>query len=549
MFEAKLKSRSQPKLGALAVTFPIPEERYENVILALQNLQIGDVRKQDCCIESIRAPDCPALLRMTGTMANVDELDWLGKQLESFDRYELLQFNAAVERFGLSAADELIDLSFCAREVTVVSDFNDLELVGKRHYLTVHGACDSEELENLDGTETALALISGQPGYVTQFGVVYDNGVKLERVYDRKYFPPGWRAENCVMELKLSTRGEKDAKKCEWMQLPASQIKLERAMLRAGIASCCEMQMLVSDSRFPDEVDCALNFEHESLFELNRLCRACSNFKEQDFVKLGAVCQMAKPACAANIRQLAENLDQFDFAPNVHTPEELGKYMIQQSGHYEYDENLEDFYNYGDYGVNRMLQEDGVFTDHGYVSYHGTLTLEELMRDDAAESYQQEQETNMEGMSWYLDVFLEWYEDSQRKTEHFMTGKTLSESGADLDRMFLISSAITKAFRGDNSVHTRYMVVGAQPEPEETMALHLSPDEQRLVAQALAEQRIRLGPQAEGEEKLLRRMTGSVTEYMDAAGMSNRLDENDRALLAQHDGEPEATPVMGGMQL
>jgi len=400
VFEAKLKSRSQPKLGALAVTFPIPEERYENVILALQNLQIGDVRKQDCCIESIRAPGCPALLRMTNTMANVDELDWLGKQLESFDRYELLQFNAAVERFGLSAADELIDLSFCARDVTVVSDFNDLELVGKRHYLTVHGACDSEELENLDGTETALALISGQPGYVTQFGVVYDNGVKLERVYDRKYFPPGWRAENCVMELKLSTRGEKDAKKCEWMQLPASQIKLERAMLRAGIASCCEIQMLVSDSRFPDEVDCALNFEHESLFELNRLCRACSNFKEQDFVKLGAVCQMAKPACAANIRQLAENLDQFDFASNVHTPEELGKYMIQQSGHYEYDENLEDFYNYGDYGVNRMLQEEGVFTDHGYVSYHGTLTLEELMRDDAAESYQQEQETNMEGMSW-----------------------------------------------------------------------------------------------------------------------------------------------------
>ncbi len=173
MFEAKLKSRSQPKLGALAVTFPIPEERYENVILALQNLQIGDVRKQDCCIESIRVPDCPALLRMTNTMANVDELDWLGKQLESFDRYELLQFNATVERFGLSAADELIDLSFCARDVTVVSDFNDLELVGKRHYLTVHGACDSEELENLDGKETALALISGQPGYVTRYGVVY----------------------------------------------------------------------------------------------------------------------------------------------------------------------------------------------------------------------------------------------------------------------------------------------------------------------------------------------------------------------------------------
>ena len=147
----------------------------------------------------------------------------------------------------------------------------------------------------------------------------------------------------------------------------------------------------------------------------------------------------------------------------------------------------------------------------------------------------------------YLDVFLEWCEEGQRKTEHFMTGKTLGESGADLDRMFLISAAITKAFRGDNSVHARYMVVGNPTEPEETMSLNLSPHEQRLVAQTLAEQRIRLGPQAEGEEKLLRRMVGNVTEYMDAAGLSNRLDENDWALLAEHDGAQEAAPVMGGM--
>ena len=149
----------------------------------------------------------------------------------------------------------------------------------------------------------------------------------------------------------------------------------------------------------------------------------------------------------------------------------------------------------------------------------------------------------------YLDVYLEWQEGDKPKKECFITGKTLGESGADLDRMFLISSAITKAFRGDNSVHARYMMAGENPASAETMTLHLSPDEQRLVAQALAEQRIRLGPQAEGEEKLLRRMTGNVMEYMDAAGLADRLTESDRALLAQHDGAPEAAPVMGGMQL
>ncbi len=400
LFKASLKNNNIPELGTVTVEFPIPEAQYEETIRALNGIQSGAVVEQDCFVADIGTADCPALERLIGTMANVDELDWLGKQLESFDRYELLQFNAAVERFGLSTADELIDLSFCAREVTVISDFSDLELVGKRHYLTVHGACDSEELENLDGKETALALISGQPGYVTRYGVVYDNGIKLEQAYDRKHLPPIWMPESCIMELKLRATGKDDPKKQEWVQLPASRMKLERAMLRVGIASCGEMQMLVTDSRFPDEVDCALDFEHESLFELNQLCHACSNFKEQDLEKLGAVCQMAKPTCAANIRQLAENLDQFDFAPNVRTPEELGRYMIQRSGHYEYDENLEDFYNYGDYGVKRILQDDGVFVDRGYISYHGTLTLDELMRDDPAEKYQQEQEEKMEGMAW-----------------------------------------------------------------------------------------------------------------------------------------------------
>ena len=400
MFEATLKNRISAHFAPVTITFPIPEDQYEQAIPALEKSQIGDARVQDCLVVDVCAPNCPALNRMTGTMANVDELDWLGKQLESFDRYELLQFNAAVERFGLSSADELIDLFFCARDVTVISDFNDLELAGKRHYLIVHGACDPKELEDLDGKEMALALISGQPGYVTRYGVVYDNGMKLDQAYDRKHLPPIWMAESCILELKLRATGEDDPKKQEWVQLPASRMKLERAMLRAGIPSCGEMQMLVSDSRFPDEVDCALDVEHGSLFELNRLCQTCAYFLDADFEKLGAVCQMAKLTCAANIRQLAENLDQFDFAPNVHGPEELGKYMIQQSGHYEYDENLEDFYNYDDYGVKRMLQDDGVFVNRGYVSYHGTLTLDELMRDDPAESYQQEQEAKMEGMAW-----------------------------------------------------------------------------------------------------------------------------------------------------
>ena len=45
---------------------------------------------------------------------------------------------------------------------------------------------------------------------------------------------------------------------------------------------------------------------------------------------------LAKPKSAAQIKNLAESLDLFDLAPGAHTPEDYGKYMIQQSGHFDY---------------------------------------------------------------------------------------------------------------------------------------------------------------------------------------------------------------------
>ena len=88
---------------------------------------------------------------------------------------------------------------------------------------------------------------------------------------------------------------------------------------------------------------------------------------------------MVRPHTAEQIKNLAENLDQFDFAPGAHTPEEYGKYMIRQSGHFEYDENLDEFYDYEKYGLQRMSKEDGMFTDRGYIAYKGYISLAEIM--------------------------------------------------------------------------------------------------------------------------------------------------------------------------
>ena len=80
------------------------------------------------------------------------------------------------------------------------------------------------------------------------------------------------------------------------------------------------------------------------------------------------------------------------------TPEEYGKYMIQKSGHFDYDDNLAEFYDYRRYGEECIRAEYGQFNECGYVAYQGTLTLSKLMQDDPAEQYQQEQGPRMGGM-------------------------------------------------------------------------------------------------------------------------------------------------------
>lgn len=143
----------------------------------------------------------------------------------------------------------------------------------------------------------------------------------------------------------------------------------------------------------------------------------------------------------------------------------------------------------------------------------------------------------------YLDGYLTWYDEDQKKhlTERFLTGKTLEESGAALDRMFLISSAITKAFHGDHAAHARYMQIGGVEEDAGGTVVHLSQQEQKVIIDALVEQREQQENVMSQTEQLLRRMTGSITEYVNTVGMRPlRLSDYDKTVLAIRDGELSA---------
>ena len=377
--QAVLGNPRHPEYGVATIPFPIPHDQYAHCMELLEALEIGDAVKADCQVQEINS-FYSVLKRIEMLTVNVEELNYLAKRLDSFDAGEAAQFQAMAHKLELFELKDLINLTFCCQQATVITDFSDLAVIGRDHYMNLHGGCaKTEELDALDGEGTARRLIESGSGTITPYGVVYDNGMKLEQVYDGRFFPCYYYEPNAITVAVTSKAKPEDTEHITWLFLPMVQEEIDRALLRGGIADPADVRLRLEDTQLPDEVDVLLDMEQENLADLNALAQAADELSSDDMKKLGAVITLAKPQNAEQIKNLVENLDLFDFSPGAHSPAEYGKYMIQQSGHFDYDENLDEFYDYEKYGLQRMGEEDGMFTDRGYIAYKGHTSMEEVM--------------------------------------------------------------------------------------------------------------------------------------------------------------------------
>ena len=64
------------------------------------------------------------------------------------------------EKLNLASMKDLINLTFCCQQATVITDFTNLKEIGRDHCMNIHGGCASmEEPEQLDGLEVKSAGI------------------------------------------------------------------------------------------------------------------------------------------------------------------------------------------------------------------------------------------------------------------------------------------------------------------------------------------------------------------------------------------------------
>ena len=338
MMQMALSNAVHPEYGVVTISFPIPEEEYGHCLELLEALEIGNAVNRDCKVQEVQDGP-PILKRLEGSRVNLDELDYLAKRLDSFTDQELAQFQSAAVSYDYSNIVDLINLTFSCQEVTVITDFSDLESIGRNHYMTLNGgSARMEELDSLDGTETALLLIESGDGVITPYGVVYDNCMRLSQDYDGRHLPEYYYTR-CTVSVMLSADGRPEQQ--EMLYFPCAESKISRAVRRLGVDR-------------PEQCTATL--------------------------KLAEVSDAVRGV-----------FGQFTVVPDISTTEEYGRYMIQESGHFEVDPSLEDYIDYQSYGERRVQEEGGLFGDRGYVAYLGTKPeMNEIMaRNIPAERMEQ----------------------------------------------------------------------------------------------------------------------------------------------------------------
>ena len=397
--QAIICNKAHPDYGCATIPLPIPDAEYAHCIGLLEELDVGGVTASDCYIDRLDdAP--PALDVLEQQEVNIDELDFLARSLDRYTGEELAKFQSVAAAQDCRELPTLINLSFCCEGATVVTDFSDLERLGRSHYLDTHGgSAPTEVYEALNGEGIARELLQSGAGKVTPYGVLYENGMQIEQVYAGQSFPPyADKAYRMELELAPAPTAPEDAPPTA-LFLPTPQERLDRLLERGGYRGAEDVRVTAWRSGLPDGVNDWLNIPREGLRELNRFCQAVEGMGAPELAHLAAAALLAQPEDAEQLRRLAENLGSFEFVPNVGTAEELGRFMIQQSGHFEYDPNLEGFYDYAKYGKQRLEQQNGGFTELGYVCYTGTRSIEELMLEGPAKQVQREEQTQTMGQT------------------------------------------------------------------------------------------------------------------------------------------------------
>ena len=159
----------------------------------------------------------------------------------------------------------------------------------------------------------------------------------------------------------------------EWVKFPTTAEELKEVFKRIGIGQKDDFGQPYEEW-FITDYDCYVDGlysklgEYENLDELNYLASKLDEMSDSEYAQFQAGMEMGDHCGSLQeIINLTENLDCYEVYPDIHDYDDLGRYYIEELDVMQVPEHLQNYIDYEAYGRDVALEENGTFTDQGYV--------------------------------------------------------------------------------------------------------------------------------------------------------------------------------------
>ena len=159
----------------------------------------------------------------------------------------------------------------------------------------------------------------------------------------------------------------------EWVKFPTTAEELKEVFKRIGIGQRDDFGQPYEEW-FITDYDCYVDGlysklgEYENLDELNYLASKLDEMSESEYAQFQAGMEMGDHCGSLQeIINLTENLDCYEVYPDIHDYDDLGRYYIDELEVMQVPEHLQNYIDYEAYGRDVAMDENGTFTDQGYV--------------------------------------------------------------------------------------------------------------------------------------------------------------------------------------
>ena len=221
----------------------------------------------------------------------------------------------------------------------------------------------------------------------------------------------------------------------EWVKFPTTAEEMKEVFKRIGIGQRDDFGQPYEEW-FITDYDCYVDGlydklgEYESLDELNYLASKLDEMSNSEYAQFQAGMEMGDHCGSLQeIINLTENLDCYEIYPNIEDYDDLGRYYIEELEVMQVPEHLQNYIDYEAYGRDVAMDENGSFTDQGYVRDTGDRFCEyyDGERGSIPDEYRvmafQDDLPEEEKSEWAMDIAFDMDEffrqnDPQYAAEH-----------------------------------------------------------------------------------------------------------------------------------